>query len=131
MKVKEFFLKMILMMVVLLSILSFVDIIALSFSIRPQSVLIYVFTGVFASYIGDKIHERVIHKREDPLPEYILRKTRETNKKVEIMEEIIEEHGISKEEIKMRAKLREERGREVDKERRFEEEEEPIKENSN
>lgn len=131
MKVKEFFLKLILMMVVLLSILSFADIIALTFSIRPQSVLVYIFVGIFASYIGEKIHEKIIHREEDPLPEYVLKKTRETSKEVEIIKELMEDYGISKEEVKMRAKVREERGREIERERAVAEEKEPTEEKGN
>lgn len=129
MKVNEFFLKLILGMVVLLCFLSFADIMALTFSIRPLSVLVYVSVGVFAYYTGNKIHEKVIQRREDPLPEYILRKTRETAEEVEVMKELMEEYNISKEEVRMRAKVREESGRNL--ERKDKTDEEQIKEKSN
>lgn len=128
MKVNEFFLKLILGMVVLLCFLSFADIMALTFSIRPLSVLVYVSTGVFAYYTGNKIHEKVIQRREDPLPEYILRKTRETAEEVEVMKELMEDRGISKEEVQMRAKVREEGGRNL--ERKDKTDEEQVKEKS-
>lgn len=131
MNVREFFLKLILMMVVLLSMLAFADIIALIFSIRPQSVIVYTAIGIFSSYLGDKVYDKVISKKEDPVPEYILKKTRETYKEVEILKEIIEECGISKEEIKMRAKLREENGRERHRKGNDSETEESPEETSN
>lgn len=118
MNVKEFFIKIILMMVVLLSMLAFVDIIALLFSIRPQSVIIYLALGVFSSYIGYRIYEKMIERKDDPLPDYVMTQVRESNKKLEIMEEIMEEYGVSKEELKMRSKLREENGRERHREDR-------------
>lgn len=114
MKVNEFFLKIILGMVVLLCFLSFADIVALTFSIRPLSVLVYVSIGAFAYYMGNKIHEKVIQRKEDPLPEYVLRTTRETAEEVEVLKELMEEYGISKEEVRMRAKVREESGRNLE-----------------
>ena len=129
MKVNEFFLKLILGMVVLLCFLSFADIMALTFSIRPLSVLVYVSVGVFAYYTGNKIHEKVIQRREDPLPEYVLKTTRETAEEVEVLKELMEEHGISKEEVRMRAKVREESGRNLERENKIDEEQ--IKEESN
>lgn len=129
MKVNEFFLKIILGMVVLLCFLSFADIMALTFSIRPLSVLVYVSVGAFAYYMGNKIHEKVIQRREDPLPEYVLKTTRETAEEVEVLKELMEEHGISKEEVKMRAKVREESGRNLEREDKTDEKQ--IKEESN
>lgn len=129
MKVNEFFLKIILGMVVLLCFLSFADIVALTFSIRPLSVLVYVSIGAFAYYMGNKIHEKIIQRREDPLPEYVLKTTRETAEEVEVMKDLMEEYGISKEEVRMRAKVREESGRNL--ERKDKTDEEQIKEKSN
>ena len=129
MKVNEFFLKIILGMVVLLCFLSFADIMALTFSIRPLSVLVYVSVGAFAYYMGNKVHEKVIQRREDPLPEYVLKTTRETAEEVEVLKELMEEHGISKEEVKMRAKVREESGRNLEREDKTDEKQ--IKEESN
>lgn len=129
MKVNEFFLKIILGMVVLLCFLSFADIVALTFSIRPLSVLVYVSIGAFAYYMGNKIHEKVIQRREDPLPEYVLKTTRETAEEVEVLKELMEEYGISKEEVRMRAKVREESGRNL--ERKDKNNEKQVKEESN
>lgn len=131
MNVREFFLKLILMMVALLSMLAFADIIALIFSIRPQSVIVYTAIGIFSSYVGYKVYDKVINKKEDPVPEYILKTTRETYKEVEILKEIMEEYGISKEEVKMRAKLREENGRERHRKGNDSETEESPEETSN
>lgn len=106
--IKDFFIKFLIMLILMFAGLMIIDILSITFGIRPQSVIVYLGFGMASGYLGYQVHDKAIKRKDDMLPEYILTKVRENNKKIEIVEEYLEQSGLSKEELEMRSKLREE-----------------------
>lgn len=104
--------------------MSIVNSLALIYALRPSVVLIYVVTGGIISNVALTMVDRFILKKEDPIPEYILKETQINKKEIEILKKIIESsYGITSEEIRVRAKAQ----RKVEKDNKKEEEDENKK----
>lgn len=106
-------------------ILSINNAIALIFGIRPQTVIAYTLVGIGASYVALTFYERAIDKKEDPLPEYVLKEAEITKEEVEVLKSILKEKvdmsDTTDEEIRVRAKVREREKREKENQRRSKE----------
>lgn len=117
--------KTVIIIIFLLLILSINNAIALIFGIRPQTVIAYALVGVGASYISLMFYDRAIEKKEDPLPEYILKEAEITREEVEVLKAIIHEKidmsDTTEEEIRVRAKVREREKRERENQSRSKE----------
>lgn len=117
--------KTVIIIIFLLLILSINNAIALIFGIRPQTVISYALVGVGASYISLMFYDRAIEKKEDPLPEYILKEAEITREEVEVLKAIIHEKidmsDTTEEEIRVRAKVREREKRERENQSRSKE----------
>lgn len=117
--------KTVIIIVFLLLILSINNAIALIFGIRPQTVISYALVGVGASYISLMFYDRAIEKKEDPLPEYVLKEAEITREEVEVLKAIIHEKidmsDTTEEEIRVRAKVREREKRERENQSRSKE----------
>jgi len=91
----------------MLFILSLHNLLALIMGIRPQTVITYSIIGVFISYASLTFYDRLIAKKEEPLPSYILEHLRLQEKEQEIIKEFLaREYDITYEEIEIRAKAR-------------------------
>lgn len=113
---KYFIFKFLIVLDLLILLLSIANLLSILFSLRPQAVLIYAITGIALSYTSSNFIDKIYLKKEDPLPEYILKETNVTREEVEIMKEVIEEQlGVSYEEVKVRAKVKERLKREEDR----------------
>lgn len=65
----------------------------------------YFTFGGIVSYVALIIIDKFLLKKEDPLPEYVLKKVEVNDKEIKIIKKIIESsYGITSEEIKVRAK---------------------------
>lgn len=65
----------------------------------------YFLFGGIVSYVALTIIDKFLLKKEDPLPEYVLKKVEVNDKEIKIIKKIIESsYGITSEEIKVRAK---------------------------
>ncbi|XWX32497.1 membrane protein [Staphylococcus phage PG-2021_76] len=108
--------KTIIIIIFLMLILSINNAIALIFGIRPQTVIAYTLVGIGASYVALTFYERAIDKKEDPLPEYVLKEAEITKEEVEVLKSILKEKvdmsDTTDEEIRVRAKVREREKRE-------------------
>lgn len=117
--------KTVIIIIFLLLILSINNAIALIFGIRPQTVISYALVGVGASYISLMFYDRAVEKKEDPLPEYILKEVEITREEVEVLKAIIHEKidmsDTTEEEIRVRAKVREREKRERENQSRSKE----------
>lgn len=104
--------------------MSIVNSLALIYALRPSVVLIYVVTGGIISNVALTMVDRFILKKEDPIPEYILKETQINKKEIEILKKIIESsYGVTAEEIRVRAKAQ----RKVEMDNKKEEEDENKK----
>lgn len=113
---KYFIFKFLIVLDLLILLLSIANVLSILFSLRPQAVLIYAITGIALSYTSSNFIDKIYLKKEDLLPEYILKETNVTREEVEIMKEVIEEQlGVSYEEVKVRAKVKERLKREEDR----------------
>ena len=64
----------------------------------------FIFGGI-VSYVALTIIDKFLLKKEDPLPEYVLKQVEINDKEIRIIKKIIESnYGITSEEIKVRAK---------------------------
>ncbi|UXR08138.1 hypothetical protein [Staphylococcus phage vB_ScaM-V1SC04] len=64
----------------------------------------FIFGGI-VSNVALTITDKLLLKKEDPLPEYVLKKVELNDKEIRIIKKIIESsYGITSEEIKVRAK---------------------------
>lgn len=67
--------------------------------------MIYFLFGGIVSNVALTITDKFLLKKEDPLPEYVLKKVELNDKEIRIIKKIIESsYGITSEEIKVRAK---------------------------
>lgn len=65
----------------------------------------YFLFGGIVSYVALIIIDKFLLKKEDPLPEYVLKQVELNDKEIKIIKKIIESnYGIAAEEIKVRAK---------------------------
>lgn len=65
----------------------------------------YFTFGGIVSYVALIIIDKFLLKKEDPLPEYVLKQAEINDKEIRIIKKIIESnYGITSEEIKVRAK---------------------------
>ena len=65
----------------------------------------YFLFGGIVSNVALTIIDKFLLKKEDPLPEYVLKKVEVNDKEIKIIKKIIESsYGITSEEIKVRAK---------------------------
>lgn len=105
---KYFIFKLLIIIAVMILLLATANALSILFSLRPQAVLIYSLSGVGTAYVVSDILDKLYLRKEDPLPDYILKETELTKEQVEIMKEVIEEQlGISYEEVSVRAKVKE------------------------
>ena len=109
---KYFIFKFLIVLDLLILLLSIANVLSILFSLRPQAVLIYAITGIALSYTSSNFIDKIYLKKEDPLPEYILKETNVTREEVEVIEEQL---GVSYEEVKVRAKVKERLKREEDR----------------
>lgn len=100
-----FIFKTLVIIIFLLLILSVINSLSLIYSIRPSVVMTYFSFGGIVSYVALTIIDKFLLKKEDPLPEYVLKKVEINDKEIRIIKKIIESnYGITAEEIKVRAK---------------------------
>ncbi|BDA82345.1 hypothetical protein [Staphylococcus phage vB_SsapH-Golestan-105-M] len=100
-----FIFKTLVIIIFLLLILSVVNSLSLIYSIRPSTVMTYFIFGGLVSYVALTMIDKFLLKKEDPLPEYVLKKVEVNDKEIRIIKKIIESnYGITAEEIKVRAK---------------------------
>lgn len=84
----------------------------------------YFTFGGLVSYVALIIIDKFLLKKEDPLPEYVLKQVEINDKEIRIIKKIIESnYGITAEEIKVRAKAQRRVG-EDDKKEDYDENEE-------
>lgn len=121
-----FIFKTLVIIIFLLLILSVINSLSLIYSIRPSTVMTYFIFGGIVSYVALTIIDKFLLKKEDPLPEYVLKKVEVNDKEIKIIKKIIESsYGITSEEIKVRAKAQ----RRTDEDTQKEETDEDKKEN--
>lgn len=85
----------------------------------------FIFGGI-VSNVALTITDKFLLKKEDPLPEYVLKKVEVNDKEIKIIKKIIESsYGITSEEIKVRAKAQ----RRIDEDTQKEETDEDKKAN--
>lgn len=117
--------KTVMIIIFLILVLSINNAIALIFEIRPQTVIAYTLVGIGASYVALMFYDRAIEKKEDPLPEYVLKEAQITKEEVEVLKDILDKKldmsDTTEEEVRVRAKVRERDKREKENERRSEE----------
>ena len=100
-----FIFKTLVIIIFLLLILSVINSLSLIYSIRPSVVMTYFTFGGIVSYVALIIIDKFLLKKEDPLPEYVLKQVEINDKEIKIIKKIIESnYGITAEEIKVRAK---------------------------
>ncbi|WRW34349.1 membrane protein [Staphylococcus phage CF7] len=100
-----FIFKTLVIIIFLLLILSVINSLSLIYSIRPSVVMIYFLFGGLVSNVALTITDKFLLKKEDPLPEYVLKQVEINDKEIRIIKKIIESnYGITAEEIKVRAK---------------------------
>ena len=100
-----FIFKTLVIIIFLLLVLSVINSLSLIYSIRPSVVMTYFSFGGIVSYVALTIIDKFLLKKEDPLPEYVLKKVEINDKEIRIIKKIIESnYGITAEEIKVRAK---------------------------
>lgn len=100
-----FIFKTLVIIIFLLLILSVINSLSLIYSIRPSVVMTYFSFGGIVSYVALTIIDKFLLKKEDPLPEYVLKQVEINDKEIKIIKKIIESnYGITAEEIKVRAK---------------------------
>ena len=100
-----FIFKTLVIIIFLLLVLSVINSLSLIYSIRPSVVMTYFLFGGIVSYVALTIIDKFLLKKEDPLPEYVLKKVEVNDKEIKIIKKIIESsYGITSEEIKVRAK---------------------------
>lgn len=100
-----FIFKTLVIIIFLLLILSVINSLSLIYSIRPSVVMTYFLFGGLVSYVALIIIDKFLLKKEDPLPEYVLKQVEINDKEIRIIKKIIESnYGITAEEIKVRAK---------------------------
>lgn len=105
---KEFLVKIVTIIILLLLFLSLNNAVALYFGIRPQTVISYAMVGTAISYVALKVYDKAIAKKEDPLPDYVLKEVQLIKQENNLMKELIEkEYNTSIDEIRVRAKVRE------------------------
>lgn len=76
----------------------------------------FIFGGI-VSYVALTIIDKFLLKKEDPLPEYVLKKVEVNDKEIKIIKKIIESsYGITSEEIKVRAKAQRRTDEDIQKE---------------
>ncbi|AAX92426.1 membrane protein [Staphylococcus phage Twort] len=74
---------------------------------RPNVVMIYFMFGAIISYVALTYYDKFIQRKEDPLPDYILKEVQVIKNEVDVLQEMLsEEQGTTKEEVKVRAKAR-------------------------
>ena len=77
----------------------------------------YFLFGGIVSYVALTIIDKFLLKKEDPLPEYVLKKVEVNDKEIKIIKKIIESsYGITSEEIKVRAKAQRRTDEDIQKE---------------
>ena len=100
-----FIFKTLVIIIFLLLILSVINSLSLIYSIRPSVVMTYFIFGGIVSNVALTAIDKFLLKKEDPLPEYVLKKVEVNDKEIKIIKKIIESsYGITSEEIKVRAK---------------------------
>lgn len=119
-----FIFKTLVIIIFLLLILSVINSLSLIYSIRPSVVMTYFLFGGLVSNVALTITDKFLLKKEDPLPEYVLKQVEINDKEIKIIKKIIESnYGITAEEIKVRAKAQRRVG-EDDKKEDYDENEE-------
>ena len=112
-----FIFKTLVIIIFLLLILSVINSLSLIYSIRPSVVMTYFLFGGIVSYVALTIIDKFLLKKEDPLPEYVLKKVEVNDKEIKIIKKIIESsYGITSEEIKVRAKAQRRTDEDIQKE---------------
>ncbi|VEV88458.1 membrane protein [Staphylococcus phage Stab23] len=119
-----FIFKTLVIIIFLLLFLSVVNSLSLIYSIRPSVVMAYFTFGGIVSDVALTMTDKFLLKKEDPLPEYVLKKVEVNDKEISIIKKIIESnYDITSEEIKVRAKAQQ-RLEEDSKEEDYDENEE-------
>lgn len=112
-----FIFKTLVIIIFLLLVLSVINSLSLIYSIRPSVVMTYFIFGGIVSYVALTIIDKFLLKKEDPLPEYVLKKVEVNDKEIKIIKKIIESsYGITSEEIKVRAKAQRRTDEDIQKE---------------
>ena len=103
--ITSFVFKTLVIIIVLLLVLSIINFLSLVYSIRPSVVMSFFIFGGIVSNIALTISDKFIFRKEDPLPEYVLKKVDVNEKEIQIIKKVMEEeYGITPEEVKVRAK---------------------------
>lgn len=106
-KIDSIIKRILILVVSTLVVLSLVNALSLIFEMRPNVVMIYFMFGVAVSYVVLSYYDKFVMKKEEPLPDYILKEVQIVKNEVDILQELLsEEHGTTKEEIRVRAKAR-------------------------
>lgn len=112
-----FIFKTLVIIIFLLLVLSVINSLSLIYSIRPSVVMTYFIFGGIVSYVALTIIDKFLLKKEDPLPEYVLKQVEINDKEIKIIKKIIESsYGITSEEIKVRAKAQRRTDEDIQKE---------------
>src|SRR5699024_12121809 len=82
-----FIFKTLVIIIFLLLILSVINSLSLIYSIRPSVVMTYFIFGGIVSYAALTIIDKFLLKKEDPLPEYVLKKVEINDKEIRIRSE--------------------------------------------
>lgn len=104
---KAVFFKIIVIIIFMLFILSLHNLLALVLEIRPQTVITYSVIGVFISYSSLAFYDKLIIRKDEPLPQYIIEQLEVQKQEQDIIKEFLaQEYNITYEEIEVRAKVR-------------------------
>ncbi|BCK59746.1 hypothetical protein [Staphylococcus phage vB_SauH_DELF3] len=100
-----FIFKTLVIIIFLLLILSVINSLSLIYSIRPSTVMTYFIFGGIVSYVALTMIDKFLLKKEDPLPEYVLKQVEINDKEIQVLKKIVESQtNVSAEEVKVRAK---------------------------
>lgn len=108
---KDFVIKILLSMLVIIFILIGLNYMAFLFEIRPQSVAIFLILGYIVSRGVSKMYDRVVRNYDDPLPKYVLDELEQSKHEIEIIKNTLStdsRYNVSFDEIEVMAKNRKE-----------------------
>ena len=109
--VKDFAIKILLAMLVLIFILVGINYMAFLFEIRPQSVAIFLLLGYIVSKGVSKMYDRVVKNYDDLLPKYVLDELEQSKHEIEVIKNTLStdnRYNVSLDEIEVMAKNRKE-----------------------
>lgn len=109
--VKDFAIKILLIMLILIFILIGINYMSYVFEIRPQSVTIFLLLGYIVSKGVSKMYDRIVRNYDDPLPKYVLDELEQNKQEIKVIKDTLgtdSRYNVSLDEIEVMAKNRKE-----------------------